>query len=70
MEHYNISEAIDAQKRYCKENEFPHFAPRNGRCYRCNQNIYKEINGYGISVEAAGTKLITGCPHCSWSFCE
>lgn len=27
---------------------------------------------YNISeaIEAAGTNLITGCPHCSWSFCE
>jgi hypothetical protein len=76
MEHYNISEAIEAQERYCKKNGLPYFAPGNGICYRCNKNIYKKIKRdetsieRGISVEAAGTKLITGCPHCNWSFCE
>ncbi len=70
MKHYNISEAIEAQERYCEENKYPLFAPGNGMCYRCHRNIYKEINGYGISVEAAGTQLITGCPHCNWSFCD
>jgi hypothetical protein len=76
MEHYNISEAIETQERYCKKNKYPLFAPDSGVCPNCNKNIYEKIkrNGTsierGISVEAAGTNLITGCPHCSWSFCD
>lgn len=76
MEHYNINEAREAQERYCKENGLPYFAPDDGICYRCNKNIYEKIKRHGtsiergISVELAGTNLITGCPHCSWSFCE
>lgn len=64
------------QATYCRNHGYPHFAPASGRCYRCNQDIYaegKRRNGNpskGISVERAGRELITGCPHCSWSFCE
>lgn len=24
----------------------------------------------GITVEKAGKELVTGCPHCNWSYCE
>ena len=73
--HYNTQEANRAQIKYCTENGCPHFAPRSGRCYRCGRDIYQRIEwsgGYvtGISVEAAGSTLITGCPHCYYSFCD
>lgn len=74
--HYNTQEANRAQIKYCTENGYPHFAPgHNGRCYRCGRDIYQRIEwptGYvtGISVEAAGSTLITGCPHCNYSFCD
>lgn len=73
-ETFNSSMAIDAQDKYCKEKGYPHFAPRNGRCYRCNKQIYEQIDhgNYktGISVEKAGKELVTGCPHCNRTYCD
>lgn len=84
-ETYNTELAHKAQERYCKEKKYPHFAPRS-KCYRCGKDIYRaiehecrdwrtgnpigEIYITGISVEKAGSTLITGCPHCNYSFCE
>ena len=74
QKHFNVPEAIAAQRKYCKENRMPYFAPQYGICWRCHRNIYKPIvhenRTTGISVEDAGKRLITGCPHCSWSYCE
>lgn len=71
---FNTSLAIKAQKMFCKVNDMPHFAPINGRCYRCGKNIYepyeKKGETYGIDAETAGKFLITGCPHCNRSFCD
>jgi hypothetical protein len=75
-EHFNVLDSLAAQKRYCEEKSYPHFAPENGICWRCNQQIYTEgknrmgNSSEGISVEKAGSELITGCPHCNWSYCE
>lgn len=72
-ETFDPEKANRAQIKYCREHSYPHFAPA-GRCWRCGKNIYEqhEENGHkhGISVERAGRELITGCPHCCWSFCE
>lgn len=68
--------AMEAQKKLCEENGWPHFAPTNGRCWRCGKNIYeKSVNTLtgqesGISVEYAATRLVTGCPHCNRSYCD
>lgn len=74
MEKYNIQEAAKAQKEYQEKTNSPDFAPRNGVCWRCKQNIYKEIDkgSYktGITVERAKTSLVTGCPHCNRSYCD
>lgn len=79
MEHFNAIEANMAQMKYCKKNNLPHFALEQ-YCWKCNQDIYGEkgktvrsmshkwING--ISVEKAGSTFITGCPFCSWSYCD
>ncbi len=78
---YDISEAIKAQKMYCEQKRLPHFAPYDGRCWNCRQNIYSpgkhvwagRYDGReteGISVEKAGSELITGCPHCHRSYCD
>mgnify|MGYP001074257811 FL=1 len=79
MEHFNAIEANMAQMKYCKKNNLPHFAPEQ-YCWKCNQDIYGEkgktvrsmshkwING--ISVEKAESTFITGCPFCSWSYCD
>ena len=65
---YNTQKAIKAQEDYCKNKNLPFFAPYNGRCYSCGQDIFEEP--YGYTVEYAGSKLITGCPHCMVSFVE
>jgi len=80
---YNKVKAIAAQKKFIKENGGPYFAPRGGVCWKCKRNIYepftrtvidpfgkeKEITT-GISVEEAGSRLVTGCPHCHRSYCS
>ena len=65
QETFNTKQAIDGQKKYCIKMEFPHFAPTNGRCYSCHNNIYERI-----SAERASTTLITGCPFCHYSYCD
>ena len=85
MKEYDVFKASESQKTYCKEKEYPHFAPSNGKCYRCNKNIYEQLEHEqtdwktgevvrtyvtGISIEEAGSELITGCPHCHYSYCE
>jgi len=74
---YNPIEAAEAQKHYCDRQEVPLYAPANGWCSRCGRNIYepytyrgKEEQTYGISVDEAGSRLITSCPHCNYSFVE
>lgn len=73
---YNSELAIKAQKDYCETNNVPHFAPPDGKCYHCNQDIYEPIERglvikyiTGITVKGANG-LITGCPHCHHSFCD
>lgn len=66
-ERYNVEEAIAAQEKYCKEHGDPLFAPSDGRCYKCWQQIYGP-NGW--SVEKAGSCLITGCPYCRRSYVD
>lgn len=63
-----ILAGIDAQTKYCEETGSPQFFPRDGRCYRCGQNIFGGDHGY--SPETAGKTLITGCPFCNASFCD
>ena len=64
---FDINAAKKAQKKYCKEKEYPLFAPIDGVCWSCGKNIYC-VNG--ISVEHASNNLITGCPFCHRSFCD
>lgn len=71
---FNKDQAIAGQKKFCNEKVHPHFAPLDGKCYRCNKNIYEPIDRgtykTGHSVEKATTHLITGCPHCNYSFVD
>ncbi len=73
---YDTHKASEAQERYCIEHGYPYFAPgRTCRCYHCGRDIYQLIewpDGHisGITVEGAGKALITGCPHCHYSFCD
>lgn len=56
---------IKAQIELCNDNHFPHFAPTNGVCWRCRNQIYDKI-----SLNKASCSLITGCPHCNYSYCS
>ena len=71
---YDVQESIKAQKEHCQAKKYPHFAPTDGICYRCRRQIYSPFtaNGFtsGITVEKAGKELITGCPHCNYSYCD
>ena len=42
----------------------PHFAPTDGRCFYCKGDIIAFLG------ERYGEKPITGCPMCSYSYCE
>ena len=54
-------ELLQAQKDLCKDQHYPHFAPLNGICYSCRQDIV---------TPAWAETLITGCPKCCQSYCE
>lgn len=66
---FDTEKAIAAQREYCNRTKAPHFAPLyDGRCYSCGQNIFAATNGW--TVEAAGKRLITGCPYCHASYVD
>lgn len=77
MTTWDTTEAIKAQIAFCERNEIPMYAPSNGICPACGRDIYdphtyrgREEHTYGISVEEAASRLITGCPHCNATFCD
>lgn len=74
METFDVNKAAKAQKELQNSKRYPSFAPSDGVCFICKKNIYKQIDHgkwkTGISVEKAATSLITGCPHCHWSYCD
>ena len=63
-----IQKSMLAQKQYCEEKGLPCFVGGNGRCHRCGKYVFDPDGG--VSEEAAGKKLVTGCPFCHASFCE
>ncbi len=80
MDEFDIRASIAAQDAYCDREKVPHFAPLDGICYSCGQQIYARLehrNPYngkktytGIPTDLAGTSLITGCPHCSHTYVD
>lgn len=75
MKKYDTQRASAAQEKYCSDHGLPRFAPKSGTCPRCGRNIYDphEYGGQiasGIDVESAGSRQITGCPHCHTTFCD
>lgn len=60
-----VQQKIEAQKRLCADKKYPHFAPYNGRCFKCNRQIYE-----AITLESASANLVTGCPFCNRSYCD
>ncbi|EQK42736.1 hypothetical protein C672_1680 [[Clostridium] bifermentans ATCC 638] len=83
VDNKEISKCREAQKEYALKNGAPYFAPSDGVCWKCNRNIYqnyeicdfdgiyiyKQISD-GYSLNRASSELITGCPHCSRSYCD
>ena len=71
---FDHSKSVEAQREFCKEKGYPHFAPSNGICYNCRKDIYTQIDHgtfkSGLSYERASSELITGCPHCHRSYCD
>ena len=74
---FDTVSAAKAQAAYCDKHEIPMFAPADGLCRSCYRNIYapslysaREGQTYGISVEEAGSRLISGCPHCNTTFVD
>lgn len=66
-----IRACIEAQAKYCRDHHDPHFAPEDGFCWSCGNQIYADANGSrGESLEYASNELITGCPHCNRSYCD
>lgn len=69
-----VRSAIEAQKQYCEDNHEPLFAPQDGFCHSCGQQIYADIptnwgNDWGYA-DRADKELITGCPHCHRSYID
>ena len=66
-----INECISDQVQLCKEKDYPHFAPKSGRCWKCNRIIYQNyiIDGRVRNGET-GKEFVTGCPHCHSSYCD
>ena len=62
---YERPAKIEAQDKYCKTKHLPNFTPSGGLCWHCGKNIYDSI-----TLEQAGSELISGCPVCHYSFCE
>ena len=73
-ETFDVNQARAAQDDFCKRKNLPRFAPFDGHCWRCGNNIYRQMQhgsyATGISVEYARSHLVTGCPHCHRSYCD
>jgi len=70
-----IYECIANQRKVWEETNLPEFASVSGACYKCGRNIYQNYeltnyNGKYISHGYDGKTLVTGCPHCHYSFCS
>lgn len=67
VKEFNVEKAVAAQAAYCNEKDYPHFAPKSGRCWRCNRNIYEQV-GWGnvngmsthVPLDSPDLKYITG----------
>lgn len=60
-----LLQKIDAQNKLVYGGNTPYFAPHDGICWRCREQIYNHI-----TLEKASKELITGCPCCSATYCD
>ena len=56
-----IRSRIATQEKLCRDLGNPMFAPNDGFCFSCGEQIYTRKDG---------SDYITGCPHCGRSFCD
>ena len=54
-----------AQQEMCDKFHAPLFAPEDGICYYCNEQIYEHI-----PLDIATNEHITSCPICSHTYCD
>lgn len=60
---FDVAKAREAQEKYCKNTDAPHFAPETGRCWKCNRNIYEQ---YGWKVEQGRASSVPlNSPECT-----
>jgi hypothetical protein len=69
-EKYDVNESINNQQSFCIAKGVPNFAPIDGHCYSCKDNIYLPQPKRGISTIKAASEHITGCPHCFKTFLD
>ena len=62
---YDAQKAVELQRKFCLFSGFPLFAPRDGVCYHCGNQIYEKI-----STAEAATRVVTSCPHCNHTFVD
>lgn len=64
MNIYQRRRLIDAQIKYCEDNNYPMFMPKLGYCWLCARDIVPKLK------DKMATELITGCPICHRSYCD
>jgi hypothetical protein len=42
MTDFDVNKSMEAQRKYCEDNDVPHFASKNGHCWSCKKNIYMQ----------------------------
>jgi len=76
---YHVEKSKAAQRAHQEKNSYPDFAPADGVCWACHENIYipkihRQADGSyyvtGVDTKKAGVELITGCPHCHRTYCD
>ena len=64
-----VQEAIQNQEKLVSELGTPYFAPADGICWKCHQQIYGTGTNQ-ITKERAAKEFITCCPHCHQTYCD
>jgi len=71
---FDVQASIRAQAEYCEAHGVPHFAPKDGICWRCGKQFYAPHEGRfgqtGHDLYTAAHTHIIGCPHCHKSYCD
>jgi len=60
----NITEAFEKQQKLCHGLGVPCFVLEE--CPMCGEFIFDDY----VTFSEAGERMITGCPHCNYSFVE